>query len=90
MTEIPSEYRGWWRIVDTSQWANDGLDLLGPAVLSLTGHADRLRMHCLLADVNCKPTKSGVSFTWKGCRSLTDRIYLCFSLSAERSMTVWS
>ncbi len=66
MTEIPSEYRGWWRIVDTSQWANDGLDLLGPAILSLTGHADRLRMHCLLADVNCKPTKSGVSFTWKG------------------------
>jgi hypothetical protein len=63
---IPSEYRGWWRIVDTSQWVNDGLDILGPAVISLTGHADRLRMHCLLAYVNCKPTKAGVSFTWKG------------------------
>ena len=66
MIEIPSEYRGWWRIVDTSQWVNDGLDILGPALLSLTGYADRLRMHCLLADVNCKPTKTGVSFTWEG------------------------
>jgi len=46
---IPSEYRGWWRIVDTSQWVNDDLDLLGLALVSLTGTADRLRMHALLA-----------------------------------------
>jgi len=64
--QIPSEYRGWWRIVDTSQWVNDRLDLLGPALISLTGTADRLRMHALLAYVSCKPTKSGVSFTWEG------------------------
>ena len=63
---IPSEYRGWWRVVETSQWANDGLDMLGPALISLTGYADRLRMHALLAYVNCKLTKSGVSFTWEG------------------------
>jgi hypothetical protein len=63
---IPSEYRGWWRIIETSQWADDGLDILGPALLSLTGYADRLRMHCLLAHVNCRPTKTGVSFTWDG------------------------
>ena len=63
---IPSEYGGWWRIIDTSQWVNDGLDLLGPAMFSLTGHDDRLRMHCLLALVSCKPTKTGVSFTWEG------------------------
>ena len=61
---IPSEYRGWWRITETSQWVDDGLDILGPALLSLTGHGDRLRMHCLLAYVNCKPTTTGVSFTW--------------------------
>jgi hypothetical protein len=66
MTGIPSGYRGWWRSIDTSQWVNDGLDILGPAVISLTGHADRLRVHCLLAYVNCRPTKSGVSFTWEG------------------------
>lgn len=66
MSEIPSEYRGWWRIVDTTHWMNDGLDLLGPALLSLTGYADRLRMHCLLAYVKCKLTKTGVSFTWEG------------------------
>ena len=66
MTEIPSEYRGWWRIIETSQWVDDGLDILGPALLSLTGYDDRLRMHCLLAYVTCKPTKRGVSFTWEG------------------------
>jgi len=63
---FPSEYEGWWRIVETSQWGDDGLDDLGPALLSLTGHDDRLRMHCLLAYVNCKPTKTGISFTWEG------------------------
>ena len=63
---IPSEYRGWWRITETSQWVNEGLDILGPALLSLTGYADRLRMHALLAYVNCKATKTGVSFTWEG------------------------
>ena len=63
---VPSEYRGWWQIVETSQWVNDGLDILGPALISLTGHADRLRMHALLAYVNCTLTKTGVSFTWEG------------------------
>lgn len=64
--EISHEYRGWWRIVETSQWDDRHLDVLGPALLSLTGHTDRLRMHCLLAYVTCKPTKMGVSFTWAG------------------------
>jgi hypothetical protein len=63
---IPSQYRGWWRIIDTSQWVNDRLDILGPAMISLTGYDDRLRMHALLASVNCRPTTSGVSFTWEG------------------------
>lgn len=66
MTDIPAEYRGWWRITETSEWDDDGIDILGLAVLSLTGHDDRLRMHCLLADLSCKPTKTGVSFTWEG------------------------
>ena len=64
--EIPTEYRGWWRIVETSQWVSKYLDVLGPAVLSLTGRGDRLRMHALLAYVTCKPTKAGVSFAWEG------------------------
>lgn len=64
--EIPSEYRGWWRITETSQWVNDRLDDLGPALISLTGYGDRLRMHCLLAYVNCGAAKTGVSFTWEG------------------------
>ncbi len=65
-TPIPPKYRGWWRIIETSQWVDDGLDILGPALLSLTGYDDRLRMHCLLAYVNCKAIKTGVSFTWDG------------------------
>jgi len=66
MVIIPAEYEGWWRIIETSQWAAKGLDMLGPALLSLTGKGDRLRMHCLLAYVSAKPTKTGVSFTWQG------------------------
>jgi len=66
LEKIPAEYRGWWRIVDTSQWVNEGLDDLGIALLSLTGYADRLRVHCLLAYVNCHATKTGVSFTREG------------------------
>ncbi len=66
MERIPPEIAGWWRITETSEWADEHLDLLGPALLSLTGYADRLRMHCLLASVNCRPTKAGVSFTWQG------------------------
>lgn len=63
---IPSEYRGWWRITETSTWVNDGIDILGTAMISIGCGGDRLRMHCLLAHVNCKPTKAGVSFTWSG------------------------
>jgi len=66
MTCIPADYRGWWRIIDTGTWVNDYLDDLGPALLSLTGLDDRMRMHCLLASVNARPTKTGVSFTWDG------------------------
>lgn len=64
--EIPDEYYGWWRITDTETWVNDGIDILGTAMLSLTGEDDRLRMHCLIAHVNARPTKTGVSFTWRG------------------------
>jgi hypothetical protein len=64
--EIPFEYQGWWRIIETSRWDNNKLDIMGTALITLTGNADRLRMFTLLAYVNCKLTKSGVSFTWEG------------------------
>jgi hypothetical protein len=66
LDDIPADYRGWWRITETSQWSSRFLDSLGPALLSLNGHDDRLRMHCLVAYVNWRPTKTGVSFTWEG------------------------
>jgi len=64
--EIPVEYDGWWRIIETSQWDSTMLDITGTALISLTGNNDRLRMIGLLAYVNCKTTKMGVSFTWQG------------------------
>ena len=63
---IPPEYFGWWRIIETSQWVDDELDILGPALISFTGQDDRLRMLCLLAYVDCVAAKTGVSFTWNG------------------------
>lgn len=63
---IAPEYAGWWRIIDTGTWVNDGLDGLGPALISFTGRADRLRMHCLLAYVDARFTRGGISFTWTG------------------------
>lgn len=69
LQEIPIEYRGWWRITETSRWTSDK-DLnsrrLGPSLISITGYGDRLRLFVLLANINCKPTKTGVSFTWEG------------------------
>jgi hypothetical protein len=66
MEEIPAVFEGWWRIVHTEQWPDADLDILGPALLSITGGEDRLRMFVLLAHVQAKPTKTGVSFTWQG------------------------
>jgi hypothetical protein len=63
---IPPDLYGWWRIVDTETWVNDGLDILGTALISFTGSDDRLRMHSLLASVSVRPTKAGVSFSWSG------------------------
>ncbi len=63
---LDPDLAGWWRITETSQWVNDYLDDLGPALISITGHGDRLRMQCLLACVNVRPTKTGASFTWEG------------------------
>jgi len=66
MEVIPAEYEGWWRIVEVSQWPSEDLDMLGQALLSFTGIDDRLRMFVLLAYVQAKPTKAGMSFTWQG------------------------
>jgi hypothetical protein len=65
-SDLNADLYGWWRIIETSQWVSEGLDDLGPAILSITGHADRLRMHCLLAYVNVRATKNGASFSWNG------------------------
>ena len=63
---IPPEYAGWRRIIETGTWVKDGLDDLGPALISFTAHGDRLRMHCLLAYVNARLVRGGISFTWTG------------------------
>lgn len=62
--QIPREYCGWWRIIERSQWGSG--DIVATALISPTGYGGRLRMFALLAYVNCKPTNTGVSFTWQG------------------------
>ena len=64
---MPREgWAGWWRIVDCELWDLKALELLGPALLSLTGEDDQLRMAAILAHVHLRPTKRGVSFSWEG------------------------
>jgi len=63
---IPPEYYGWWRIIETELWDSKKINILGKALISLTGYSDRLRVFALLAHVEARPTKTGVSFTWKG------------------------
>lgn len=65
-TQIPTEYRGWWRIFEGSHWTSKELEGRDPALISITVHGDRLRIFVLIAYINCKPTKAGVSFTWDG------------------------
>jgi hypothetical protein len=40
--------------------------MLGPALISITGYDDRLRLMVLLAHVTWKPTQLGLSFKWTG------------------------
>lgn len=63
---IPEKLEGWWRITETSQWVDDFLDDLGPALISFTGSDDRLRMHALIAQLTVRGTRTGISFTWHG------------------------
>lgn len=63
---IPPQYRGWWRIIEGSHWRGKEFNRPAPALISLTGHGDRLRIFVLLAQLKCKPTKLGVSFNWEG------------------------
>ena len=45
---------------------NEHLDDLGPALISIIGRTDRLRMLALLAYVNWTATTSGLKFAWTG------------------------
>jgi hypothetical protein len=64
---IPPEYAGWWRIRETSAWGTEALDMLGPAIISFgTEYGDRLRVIAILAHVNARFVRNGVSFTWEG------------------------
>jgi hypothetical protein len=64
---IPLEYAGWWRITETTAWGAKHLDMLGAALISFgTGRGDRLRVIAILADVNARFVRNGVSFTWAG------------------------
>ena len=57
--ELPEALYGWWRITDTSQWGNQDIDVIGPALICVEGPQDRLRMFWLIADLELMPTKTG-------------------------------
>jgi hypothetical protein len=63
--DISFKYYGWWRIIETSQWDQDHIDIIGSAPISFTGYDDRPGMFGLLDRVNCKVKKTGLFFTWK-------------------------
>ena len=63
---IPDEYIGWWRITSTSQWLDEELDVLGPAMFSIDEDGGQWRMLALLAEVTWRATKTGLSFTLTG------------------------
>lgn len=66
---IPDEYRGWWRIVSTSQWGDDHLDLIGPAMFSIGTrgtHGGQWRMIALLGDVVWSVTRASLRFELTG------------------------
>lgn len=65
-SDLNPDLLGWWRITENEGFDDKSLDLLGPAVISITGKGDRLRMFALLAEVTWEPTKTGASFTWSG------------------------
>ena len=54
--DIPFEYYGWWRIIETSQWDNDDIDIIGKALISITGDDDRLRMFVLQEPIPDPPS----------------------------------
>jgi len=70
---IPPEYHGWWRITSASRWRTDELDELGPALVSITGADDRLRMLAFLANVRWRRGRAGLVFAWSGAWQL-DRV----------------
>ena len=49
--EIPDELYGWWRITETSQWVDDGIDIIGTPLISITGNDDRSRNKAKLCDI---------------------------------------
>ena len=66
---VPDDYRGWWRIVSTSQWGDDHLDLIGPAMFSIGmrgTHGGQWWMIALLGDVMWSVTKTSLRFKLTG------------------------
>jgi hypothetical protein len=65
--ELSPDLYGWWRITETSQWGSRSLDLMGTALISVTGSYDQMRLIALIARITSwRATKTGASFTWEG------------------------
>ena len=66
-TKKKSKFSGRWRIVETSVWASDVLDLDGVACLAFEADGfGRLKMIALSADVDYRENGDRIEFSWAG------------------------
>ena len=66
-TKRKSKFRGRWRIVETSAWASDVLDLDGAAHIAFeAGSFGKLQMIALHADIDHREDGDRIEFSWAG------------------------
>jgi hypothetical protein len=65
MTKV--RLKGRWRIIETKLWDKDYLDMMEPAYIAFDGKTGgEFAFGCVTGNLHCRPTSSGLSFTWEG------------------------
>lgn len=67
MADIAQRIAGKWRIVETTIWDRQHLDLCGPAFIAIDAQGrGEMAFGALEASLKCGFTPSGVDFDWDG------------------------
>jgi hypothetical protein len=65
--KLRSKFHGRWRIIESSAWASDALDLDGPAEIAFDNDSfGKLRMIAIRADIDHRVAGDRVEFSWSG------------------------